>query len=251
MPELKAPARGFGIPILTHGYSAGILLGFFLLLRLSAEIWEKRGFFGGVAISDKKNIFLLLFDYFCVNYIYTLCTNCSILYNKRVPEIVGITLKLKGQKMSQIKKALIRFSLLGTIIFTGMSYAQIGQLDTLCTYGISGGMRFETVIRNKSQLTGFFNSTNCDYDNCIKTTSQPDFKKWTYLGITGWGRCIVIDILYGEDTVAVNYRKWVPPPCVETPCVAYAPPPPVAAIYFIPFTEKEIVFADMTGQIGK
>jgi len=125
------------------------------------------------------------------------------------------------------------------------------QFDTLCVYWPFGGHDGGYVFRDSSELASFLNSTRYGQSSRIikEITTEPDFSKSVYIAVNGWP-CDITNISAGKDTITVNYKKlYIAPPCLEEPCPQYAPPAMIAAVYSIPFTEKEIVFADVTFDI--
>ncbi|MDR0308123.1 MAG: hypothetical protein LBI42_15005 [Chitinispirillales bacterium] len=120
------------------------------------------------------------------------------------------------------------------------------KIDTLCAYGIINDFNGNYLLKDKTELTSFLKSTMYDENGPMiirKKTHRPDFKKWTYFAFAGadWPRNT--DISYKKDTIVITFTKFLPPDIPGGP--QYAPPAPVAVIYFIPFTENSIFFEDI------
>jgi len=124
------------------------------------------------------------------------------------------------------------------------------KFDTLCIYEMLTGHPGEYVFRDSVQLASFldFTAYEKNYYKMKTMTTKPDFSKFVYIAFAGSSSRTITNISHGRDTVTVNYKKPMPPPCVEEPCPVYSLPLSIVVIYFIPFTEKEIVFRDKTDE---
>jgi hypothetical protein len=124
--------------------------------------------------------------------------------------------------------------------------------SVLTSYNLRGDGEKYSVFRNETELTSFLKSTG--YGENDSVIYQTNFEKWTYFAImeTNWRPYTWGNISYDQDTVIVNYNRYIPPECDDSlfPCRRTLPRMHVD-IFFIPFTEKPIVFAETIKRFGE
>jgi len=122
------------------------------------------------------------------------------------------------------------------------------KIDTLCTYEITCYQKerlVKTALHSDSEMSSFLTTTCYKNSRVIKKiSSTPDFKKSTYFAFAGWP-CKIADIVEKNDSIIVTYKE-EHRNTDNNSGIAYSRPPDVAIVLYIPFTEKVLIFSDVT-----
>jgi hypothetical protein len=122
------------------------------------------------------------------------------------------------------------------------------NIGTLCVYEVTCYQKdrlVKIVLHDDSELSLFLKNTCYKNSRVIKKiSSTPDFKKSTYFAFAGWP-CKIADIVEKNDSIIVNYKEEYRN-TDNNSGIAYSRPADVAIVYYIPFTEKVLVFSDVT-----
>lgn len=117
-------------------------------------------------------------------------------------------------------------------------------------YDVNNGI---TVFKSAAELTDFFERSGYNLAGNVpvkEMTLEPDFEKWTYFAYVDPMVPVRWDgISVGGDTVTVSYTKIIQrwslgPNCPEGYPFSVARPMPMIYVYFMPFTDKPIAFAE-------
>jgi hypothetical protein len=98
------------------------------------------------------------------------------------------------------------------------------------------------LVKDEAELASYLKLSEAN--SAARTAHTPDFNKWTYFSFIGTSSARqTVDVTYREDTTIINYVVFnIPYECRENPCEAPSSPPPMTAVYFMPFTDKPIEF---------
>lgn len=142
----------------------------------------------------------------------------------------------------------------GLKIFLSLLFAALhcsvfskSNINTLCLYELSYFEEHLTkkIFNNDSNLTSFMDTTGYKDSRIIKgKKTTPDFNKFVYFAFAGWP-CTITNIIEKKDSVIVQYKEEFRN-TNNSHRIAPSRPVSVAAVYYIPFTKKTIVFFDCT-----